>query len=592
MTDKPLTGYPSIDKPWLKYYSEEAMNVPLLTGTVYENLQKSNQDHPDETALIYFKRKITFAQMFDMIEKVKSAFLRNGVKKGDKVILFTSSTPETVYAILALCRIGAAANIINPLFTPDQIEARINETDAEIMIVLDQLYDRISDVLPRLCIKKIVVIPIYLSMPVTTGSLARIKMKKKIAYGEKITSWQDFLKGDILSEPDAPHETGRPFIIVYSSGSTGASKGIVLTNEGINVKLMNYLRPEYFPNNRGDIFLQMIPIWFSTGIVLSIFEPLFTGCSVILEPVFSKESFAKDIHDYHPNSTLAATSLYVYAMTCEELKNADLSGMTLPVTGGELMLARVEILLNQWLKDHGSKASMLKGYGMCELGGTVTFDNALANKTGDVGIPIKGVTVAAFDMKTDKELQYNQRGEIRVNSLARMKEYFKNPQATQEFFREDENGTVWGCTGDMGYVDEDGFVFILGRCSDHFISSKGNKVYCFDIENIILKNQDISQCEVVAIQDGSGKNYPVAQIILEDSCRIPAYQLISQIHSQCIKELREDEIPQGYKIVKSFPVKNNGKRDMDMIAADRNDYMVPASGKLVSVDFSGKVTHE
>ena len=583
--EKKLTGYPSMDKPWLKYYSEEAISSSLLQGTLYENIQKNNCDYPDQIALIYFGRKITYRQMFECIEQTRNAFLNYGIKKGDKVILFTSATPETVYTILALCRIGAVANMINPLFTEEQVVDRINETDASLMIVLDQLYDRVSDVIEKTCVKTAVVVPVYGSMPSVMGLAARLKMKKDIPYGKSVISWKDFACDAKNDAPDAAYEKDRPLVMVYSSGTTGASKGIVLTNDGINATLSNYFRQEYFPRERGETFLQMIPVWFSTGVVLSILMPLCMGVSVILEPVFSKESFARDIKKYQPNMTLAATSLWLYAMKCNELKNSDLSAMRYPITGGELVLPRVEAALNEFLNAHGCTAPLLKGYGMCELGGTVTTDSADHCKPGAAGYPIMGVTVAAFDMETNAEKRYGERGELRVASPCRMKEYFKNPEATKEYFWTDDNGTVWGRTGDMGYVDEDGFVYVLGRCSDHFRSQANRDVYCFDIENVILDNANVAQWEVVGLPDGAGYNVPVAQIVLEDNCTTSAEDLLSQIDEHCVTILDPDYVPCGYKIVEAFPVKNNGKRDMELIRQDRTGYVMPKAGGLETVSF-------
>ena len=589
--NKPLTGYPSIDKPWLKYYSEEAVNAPLPECTVYDSIWQNNKEHLDDYALIYFGRKITYRTVFDQIENVRNAFLSYGVKKGDIVVLFTTSTPETVYAVLALNRIGAVADLINPLFTEEQIVDRINETSADLMIVLDQLYDRIAPVKKQLCLTKIIVVPVYNAMPMITRFGAKLKMKKSIPYSESVISWDSFINEDVNTSPDAPYEKDAPYIMVYSSGSTGASKGIVLTNSGISATLSNYYRKDYLPHERSETMLQMIPLWFSTGIVLSLLMPICVGVTTILEPVFSKESFARDIRKYKPNMTLAATSLWLYAVKCKELKKTDMSSMHYPITGGESVLPRVENSINVFLRDHGCNIPILKGYGMCELGGTVTMDSTAYQKSGSTGYPTNGVTVSAFDLATNKEQLYGFRGELRVSSPCRMKEYFKNPAATAAFFWEDDNGTVWGCTGDMGYVDEDGFVYVLGRCSDSFVSISGQTVYCFDIENEILKNPNVAQCEVVGQMNNAGHTVPVAQIVLEEPCHLTADELLRQIHEHCVNVLTEDCIPHGYKIVDSFPVKNNGKRDMDLIRQDRQGYVMPLNGKVVAVSFAKEDTH-
>ena len=451
MSERELTGYPSIDKPWLKYYSEEAINAVMPQKTVYESIFDVNSKYLDDISLIYFGNKITYRTVFKNVEKAKKAFVANGVKKGDKVIMFMSATPELLYSLLALCRIGAVANMINPVFTVEQIRERINETNAEMMFVLDQLYGKVQPILNDLCVKKTVVIPVCNEMPGITKLIASVKLKRNIEYNDAVIKWSEFIKNGktIENSSDAVYEKDVPLVIVYSSGTTGASKGIVLTNDGINATISHYLSPD-FPYKRGDKFLQMIPVWFSTGVVLSLLMPLCIGITIILEPAFSKENFAKGIRKNKPQMTLAPLSLWIYAMESKELNNIDLSEMIYPFTGGELVLPRVESTINSQLRDRNCKSVLLKGYGMCELGGTVATDSLLKHKFGPTGYPMKGVTVAAFDMITNKELQYGERGEIRVDSPAHMKEYFNNLEATNEYFFKDEKGVLWGCTGDIG----------------------------------------------------------------------------------------------------------------------------------------------
>ncbi len=167
-----------------------------------------------------------------------------------------------------------------------------------------------------------------------------------------------------------------------------------------------------------------------------------------------------------------------------------------------------------------------------------------------------------------------------------MKEYYKNPKATDEFFWTDSNGRVWGRTGDMGYVDEDGFVYILGRCSDNFHSLTDRTVYCFDIENVILQNESISQCEVVEMPVDNQHSVPVAQLVVDESNQLSKEELITQIHKNCVQTLDSDCVPCGYKFVDAFPVKNNGKRDMEQIKSDKVNYVIPDDeGKIKSVSF-------
>ena len=582
-SEKILTGYPSIDKPWLKYYSQDEINTPIPEKTVYELIYENNRNHLADIALEYFGKKITFKTVFDKAELVKSALIANGVKKGDRVIMFTSSSPELIYSLFAICRIGAVANMINPIFTHEQIIDRINETDAEIMFVLDQLFEKIQPIIPQLCVKKIIVISAFNEMPAVTKAVASLKTKSHITYSEKIVRWNAFISDGSNADktPDVIYEKDLPLVMVYSSGTTGASKGIVLTNNGINATVSHYFSPS-FSCKRENRFLQSVPCWFSTGLVFSILMPLCLGITIVLDPIFSQKAFAIALRKYKPNIVIGPWN---YAVKNSELKNVDLSFVSMPITGGEFLSFRSEIEINSFLQNAGCNEKLLKGYGMCELGSTVTSDTPLHSKVGSVGFPIRGVTVSVFDSVTNKEMKYGERGEIRVDSPARMKEYYKNLQATKDFFYTDENGVMWGRTGDIGYVDEDGFLFVLGRASDTFTSKSGEKIYCFDIEAAIRENENIADCEVVGIS-ANGYEIPVAHIIVKEGCESYEDKVIETIHMYCQQKLPEDAVPCGYKICKSFPVKDSGKRDIELIKQDRTNFVVPiGDGILKEISF-------
>ncbi|MBR6039768.1 MAG: acyl--CoA ligase [Clostridia bacterium] len=571
-----LTGYPSIDKPWLKYYTKEDLAIKVPTCTVYQNIYDRNKDHPNDVAILYYGNKIRYKALFSNVELCAKALRQIGIHSGDCVTLCTAGVPEAIYLVLACSRIGAIANFLNPLFTKEQMIERINETEAKWIFVLDAMYSYIEAALPETCIENVVVIPATNSIPPLLSKALYWKSptRKILRKGNERQhhlSWKDFCSFSCAYEgaPDVPYQPDTPTVMVYSSGSTGASKGILLTNDGINATVANYQTHSY-EYERGDTFLQMIPIWFSTGIVLSILMPLVQGITVIPEPKFSKESFVNDLLKYRPVLTLTATSLWIYAATSNEMEKSDFSNMKYPITGGEKYLPQDELKISEFLKGHGCTAEMIKGYGMCELGGTVsTSSHAIeySGKVGGAGAPILNVIASAFDISSDKELPYGQHGEIRVLSPARMKGYYKNPEATAEFFKTDKHGNIWGCTGDIGYVDEDGEIFILGRAKDHFHRDNGEIVYLFDIEGEILKDEAVDQCKVVYFKTSSS-TVTVAHIVFRKD--VPDTKAaLERIHRRLIRTLPDYMIPQYYKARAAMPVHTNGKLDVYALRDDR-----------------------
>lgn len=584
-----MTGYPSIDKPWLKYYTSEELNTPLPQMTLFQNIWQNNKDHLEDNAIIYFGKKITYGSLFHSIDLCAMALTKYGVKKGDCVTLCTAGVPEAIIIVLACNKLGAMANFLNPLFTAEQMIDRINDTGAKLLFVLDRVYSLVAEALEKTCIQQVIVMPVYQSMPQPMKLLASMQKKgprmvQALKQGKKHQLWQDFLHQGQNALPkeyaalEVPYQPDAPAVMVYSSGTTGVAKGIVLTNDGINTTISNYKDTD-FPYERRETFLSLAPMWASTGIVLCNMMPLCIGVSVIVEPLFDKDAFVNDLKKYRPNMTLASTSFWRYAITSPTLKNVDFSGMRFPATGGEVVRPQDEANITAFLQAHGCHEKLIIGYGMCELGSTVS--TTMANhqgKPGSVAIPALHIRVSSFDIKTNQEMPYNRRGEIRVDSPARMLCYYKNPAATDEYFYTDERGVKWGCTGDIGYVDEDGDVFILGRATDSFTTDNGELVYNFDAEAVILQDDRVTACKALGISV-DGKMIPVAHIQIQDQVPETFESIVQDIDAQCRKSLPAYAVPVAYKQRSSFPVHPNGKRDNQAMMKERDGF-VDGEGRL------------
>ena len=561
-TEQKLTGYPSIDKPWLKYYSEEAINAVAPECTIYQNIYDNNKNHLSDTALIYFGKKITYKKMFNEIDKTAKALISYGVKADDNVAICMPATPETIYAILALNKIGANANMLNPTFSEEQLTDRINETDADVLLVVNELYDRVKCVISKTKIKTVVTCPAVNSL----GAI--VKAVKKAGKISGTIAWNDFIKhGKNTEVKVAAYKPERPSIMVYSSGTTGASKGIQHTNRSVNSVILQY-DVEEFQFNRGEKSFAQIPIWFSTGILVTIIMPLEFGISVILEPIYDFEIFYKHIVKYKPNFMITAKSLLDYLMLKCEMNSAYKDFKYL-VVGGEYVTPHSEKKINEWLRKNGNNGNLYKGYGMCECGGTVTSSTETNNKFGSSGIPMPSVTVSAFDTSTNQELKYGERGEIRVITPCRMSGYYKRPDATKDYFYTDEKGNIWACTGDMGHVDEDGNVYVDGRISDSYINEDGETIYLFDIERAILSDERVRQCKAVS-SEIDGKLTHVAHTVLYTHGGSDEL-LLKEVQNKCCDILPENHIPKLFKLYSdALPVAPSGKLNTARMKSDNN----------------------
>ncbi len=427
MEVKKLTGYPSIDKPWLKYYSEEAINTPLPECTVWENIYKRNKNHLTDTALLYFGKKISYRKLFSEIDRTAKALANLGVKNGDNVAICMPAVPEAIYTILALNKLGANAGMLNPTFNETQLTDRVNEMGAKVLVVINELYATMQNVIPKTTIKYVVTCAAVNSL----GTFARLA--KKIRSIQGTLSWNTFIRqGQGTFYQTSAYEKQKPAIMVFSSGTTGASKGIQLTNDGINATVCEY-ECGGFDFKRQDIYFAQIPIWFSTGISVTMLTPLAHGIITLLEPIYDFEIFYRYILKYKPNFLITATGLLDYLMNKQPHAQAYKHFMYL-CAGGEYVAPVAEEKYNKWLADNGNLRGLHKGCGMCECSGTVTYSCERINTVGAAGIPMPHVTVAAFDLVTGEEKRYGERGEIRVLTPCRMLGYYKKPVETAKYF--------------------------------------------------------------------------------------------------------------------------------------------------------------
>ncbi|MBQ0098910.1 MAG: acyl--CoA ligase [Oscillospiraceae bacterium] len=552
-TEKELTGYPSIDKPWLKYYTEEAINASLPDCTVYETIYNGNKDYLDDIALMYFGKKISYKTMFEQIDKTAKAFTALGVKTGDNVALCMPAIPETIYSVLALNKIGANANMLNPTFTAEQLTDRINDTGASVLVVINELYNLLETVIPNTSIKTVVACPAVNSLG------AFVKIAKKVKPIPNTISWNDFIKnGKAETITIPPYETNSPAIMVYSSGTTGASKGIQLTNTGINASIVE-CGPYTYGFKRKERYFLQIPVWFSTGIITTGLVPLCYGVCLILEPIYDFNIFEKEIAKYKPNYMITATGLVNHIMTKPHLSSSAKYFKCLAI-GGEGITENAEKRINEWLNKNGNSLNLRKGYGMCECCGAVTNTELNCNPLSCSGIPTPHVTVSAFDLETGEEQKYGERGEIRVLSPCRMLGYYKNSKETDKYFHTDEKGNVWACTGDMGYVTEDGCVYVSGRINDSYINEQNETIYLFDIERAVLDIPQVRQCKAVASYI-DGKTVHVCHIVLDSLSN--KSEIIRKVTAHCAEKLIDSYQPYLYRFHDdALPVASSGKLDI------------------------------
>lgn len=571
-----LSGYPTVDKPWTAIYNQDELGKEIPKRTAYQEVYNNNSTFPKDLALEFFGSKINYSTFFRNIEATAKALQEYGVKKGGFVTICAAGVPETVYSFYALSKLGAVANMIAPHFEKQDLIARISDCESDTLIVMDKFYPELKDAIKQSRIRNIIV------LPTLNSSILRLISKcYKLDSHSNELYWNQFIKDGRNREESltVPYEKDLPLTMVYSSGTTGASKGILLSNDSFQNSIQAY-PASGVDISRGQKFYQIIPPWYSTGLSTSIHLPLSYGTSVFMDPRFERDVFVKNIVKAKPNYCVAPTSMYEGFLDEKLVKNKDLSFFNYPFEGGEPLSDEVATKIETVFKQHGSTAPLRVAYGQCECGAAITTQTQMSESTrGSVGIPLPGVTIGIFDDDFN-ELPYYERGQILANTPCSMLGYYKNEKATEEYFHIDKNGTKWNCTGDIGYIDEKGNLFVQGRASDYSMINE-EKIYNFDIEQIIMELDYVKICDVLEFDNNGTKELAVHLIFNEDIQKAmegtPNY-LKDQLHDiqQHIYEKTNNKnmVPCRFKIRESFPYAKSGKRDVAKIKQEKDGFVI------------------
>ena len=432
---KEITGYPSIDRPWLKYYSEEAIQAELPECTILQYIKNKNTNNLSGIALNYFGNRITYREFFKNIDKVAKAFYAIGIREGDIVTIASMHTPETIYIIYGLNKIGAVANMVYLTLSASEIIENIKSTDSKAFIYLAMIQEKGKAIEKELPDIKTILLDVSNSMPWYLKCAYKLKNKKDIS--GKAYSFKNFLSlGEDVVVKDIPYTKNAPAVIVYTSGTTGVPKGVVLSNDNLNAVAEQYSYA-MFDFRMGDVFMDIIPPFLGYGISIGIHLPLALGMESALwldiEPKKVVQAF-KRIKPRH----FVSGPVIVNQMLENNIK--DMKFLSTFAGGGESFSIEQEKKVNSLLHDKGYSGNYLTGYGMTECCATVCTGMPGIYKEGTLGIPLPKVNVKIVNPKDGQEQRYGEEGEICFHAPNVMTGYFKNPQETDNIIKTHTDG--------------------------------------------------------------------------------------------------------------------------------------------------------
>ena len=565
MREKNLSGYPSIDKPWLKYYSEEAINAHLPECSIYEYLWENNKDYPQDIAIRYFNKSITYRELFDNIDRCAKALVAAGVKPNDIVTVAMPSTPEALYAVYAINKIGAVSNMIHPLAGQEEIVFYLNEVQSKVCLMFTGTYEILKEAIEKTSVKTAVVSSPAESLPAIVRRLYKWKSKEpRFPTDSVYISWQQFMtQGATTTLAHVNRNCNDLALISHTGGTTGDPKGVMCSDFSIN-SLIYQSFCCFKHDERQHTALVVLPPFVNYSLIQSMLEMLYLGYTVILLPKYEPDKIWDYLKKYQPNVVLSIPAYWEKLIDEKGSKGVDLSCFEQIYYGGEAMSEEKENAIDRVLKRHGSKLELLKGLGSTELMAVASQTYPWCNEVGSVGIPLVKMNCKIVQPETLKEVRYLEQGEICFSGPTLMLGYYNNLEATDAIIQSHADGQRWLHTGDLGYMNEDGVIFVVGRIK-RIIMTKGQdqqvtKMFPDRIEKVLNSHPAVQLSCVVGVPDEKRINYAKAVIEL-NAGYTASEKLMAEIKDYCCDKLPNYQIPDVIEFVAALPRTERGKID-------------------------------
>ncbi|MBE6156466.1 MAG: acyl--CoA ligase [Firmicutes bacterium] len=548
------------NRRWLGQYGDKRANLEYPNTSMIDALMEVSRKYPEYYAYEYFGNKVTYRVFMRQIEDIAKALKNYGVEKDDRVTICMPSTPEAICMVYAVNLIGAVSSMIHPLSSEKEIENYINQADSKFMLTLDITLEKVMNIKRNTKLQKIIVASAGTSMPPLMRELYKItnyKKNVKLPKDDDIVPWNKFISSapDYVGVCHEPRSAADLAVILYSGGTTGTPKGIMLSNLCFNALALeaHEMIDQAIP---GNSVLALLPIFHGFGLAVCIHAPLLRGMKCILIPQFDAKKFGELIKKNRPNFIVGVPTLYE-ALLKQKLREKDLECVEAAVSGGDILSPELKKKVDNYLKEHGSNARVRVGYGLTEATAATCLSKENTNIEGCIGFPLPDTYFKIVKIDTHEEAGINEDGEICISGPTIMTGYLNNDAETHQVLRYHEDGKVWLHTGDIGCMMEDGTVIFKQRLKRMIVSS-GYNVYPSYIENIIISHPSVLACTVIGIPHKYRGQVAKAYIVLKDGIE-PTSEIKKEIQELCNKNISKYAIPKEYEYRKQLPKTLVGK---------------------------------
>ncbi len=526
--------------------SEKFMiDYPKLT--MYQMVEKAAKEFPDDDALEFFGKKIKYHELLQRINRCSRAFAAAGIKKGEAVTLCMPNVPQTVESFYALNRIGAIANMVHPQSAQNEITYYLNVSQSKAIVTVDLFYENVKKAVEnadhpvRMVICRM---QDELPFPLNLAFLIK-KGKDYLKYPDTVNSilYKKFLKAadSVGSVNTVSYEKDRTAVILYSGGTSGLPKGICLTDLNFNACAMQ-ARTSMETNISNKMrMLSCMPMFHGFGLGINIHIILIYGACCMLMPTFDKHSYAKALIDKKPNFIAGVPTIFEALLHLPELEGKDLSYLKGMFCGGDSLSVELKKSIDTFLKEHHAGIQVREGYGLTECVTASCLTPKNEYRENSIGLPFPDTYYQIVAPGTDDVLPYGEEGEIILRGPTLMKGYLNNPEETAKTLRRLADGNIWLYTGDLGSMDEDGYVYFKQRIK-RMIITNGYNVYPGPIENVIDGIDEVAYSCVIGVKDPRRMQRVRAYVVLRDGVQ-PSDQLKEKIMQELSLHVAKYALP-------------------------------------------------
>ena len=490
--------------PWKDHMGDVPMHLDYFEGSMYDAVEAIARKYPHNVAFDFMGKSTTYKELVQQTEICAKALKTIGIREGDKVTIAMPNCPQAVFLFYAVNLVGGIASMIHPLSAEKEIEFYLNESGSVTAITLDQFYHKFEAVRKNTKVVNIIIASIKdaLAQPIKAGYMLTAGRKiEKIPADAPVIRWNEFMKLSrcCFYNYKVSRKADDPAVILYSGGTTGTSKGIVLTNGNFNALGQQVVaaNPMFRP---GDKMLAAMPIFHGFGLGVCIHTMLTQGGRCILVPRFTPKSYAKDLVKHRCNYIAGVPTLYEALLRLPDMEGKDLSCLKGVFSGGDSLSVELKKKFDKFLYDHHATIQVREGYGTTETVTACCLTPSHMYKEGSIGLPFPDTYIKIVEPGTDRELPYGQEGEILLSGPTVMKEYMHHPAETAQTLRRHDDGLTWVYTGDLGTMDDQGFVYFKGRAKRMIVTS-GYNVYPAQIENILDAHELVQMSCVIGVKD-------------------------------------------------------------------------------------------